>query len=191
MQKLHPKLCRYLQLAHAAERAAALAYIGHAASLPEGPVRRHVQQIEDEEWQHREELACIMRLYGIRPHRFLEAKYWLIGKCIGFACHVIGEFMPHYFAGRLESGNVCEYVYMIRHFRAQGITQHDRVLWEMAVTEKEHEQFFEDQIAMAKQLPFFQFFFKWGPGRHKNTFGPETTTNGEINLNACPNTNPL
>ncbi len=70
--------------------------------------------------------------------------------------------MPYYFAGRLESGNVCEYFIMQQYFHELGITDHDDVLYEMGMKEKEHEQFFLDGIASKRLLALFQRVFAWG-----------------------------
>ena len=45
-QLKHPKLVKSLQKAHSAERAASLAYIGHAASLHDPEAKAAIQQIE-------------------------------------------------------------------------------------------------------------------------------------------------
>ncbi len=59
-------------------------------------------------------------------------RFHLIGRLISFSCHVIGWFMPFYFAGRLESGNVCEYFRMKQYFNSLKIInlllQHRRQL---------------------------------------------------------------
>ena len=121
----HPALVSSLQFAYSAERAAALAYIGHARSLKKQSESEHVRSIERDEWDHRRHVLAIMQEYGIPVSRWLEVKYYVIGKLIATACHVLGRFMPYFFAGNLESGNVCEYFVMIRHFRSLGISKHD------------------------------------------------------------------
>ena len=70
--------------------------------------------------------------------------------------------MPFYFAGRLESGNVCEYFRMKQYFNSLGITEHDVILYEMGIKEKEHEVYFLEQIKTNKLLPYFEKLFKWG-----------------------------
>ncbi len=73
--------------------------------------------------------------------------------------------MPYYFAGRLESGNVCEYFVMMHYFHSLDITEHDEILYEMGMKEKEHEVYFLQQIKNEKWLPFFEKLFSWG--KHK------------------------
>ncbi|MEY2878448.1 MAG: hypothetical protein RLZZ15_828 [Verrucomicrobiota bacterium] len=158
----HPALVRLLQRAYSAERAAAFAYVGHAASLRDPVAKAAVKQIEDDEWEHRRHVLAIMRHHGVPVSRWFEAQYFLIGKLIGASCHVIGWFMPYFFAGKLESGNVCEYFVMMRYFRALGLREHDAVLYEMGMKEKEHEVYFLAQIAGSRWLPWFERVFARG-----------------------------
>ena len=76
--------------------------------------------------------------------------------------------MPFYFAGQLESGNVCEYFRMIHYFEELGITQHNFVLYEMGIKEKEHEVYFLNSIKGNRLLPFFERMFKWGNSKSIN-----------------------
>ena len=127
----HPRLVRLLRLAYSAEKAAAFAYIGHAGSVKDPDAKVAIKQIEMDEWQHRETVLSIMRQHTIPPSRYYELKYHIIGRIISASCYIIGWFMPYYFAGRLESGNVCEYFIMMRYFNEIGITAHDEALYEM------------------------------------------------------------
>ena len=70
--------------------------------------------------------------------------------------------MPFYFAGRLESGNVCEYFRIKQYFNDLGIKEHGIVLYEMGIKEKEHEVYFLQKIKNNKLLPFFEKIFAWG-----------------------------
>jgi len=158
----HTKLTDLLQQAYSAEKAAAFAYQGHAGSLKKKEEKIPVRQIELDEWKHREEVLKIMNLYGISVSKKYEFKYHIIGKIISGSCYVIGWFMPYYFAGRLESGNVCEYFVMMHYFHELGIYEHDTVLYEMGIKEKEHEVYFLEQIKGSKLLPFFEKIFNWG-----------------------------
>ena len=168
MKLVHPALVRLLQKAYSAERAAAFAYVGHAASLRNPAAKAAVKQIEDDEWKHRDNLRGLMQRHGVPASRWAEVKYWLIGRCISASCHVIGRFMPFFFAGKLESGNVCEYFVMMRHFHSLGIREHDAMLYEMGMKEKEHEVYFLEQIKASRLMPLFQRLFSWGPGQAVN-----------------------
>ena len=96
-------------------------------------------------------------------------KYFIIGKIISMSCYLIGWFMPMYFAGRLESGNVNEYYRMIDLFHQLNITKHDAILTEMGLKEKEHEIYFLNKIKQHKWLPFFEKVFNWGNSKSFNS----------------------
>jgi rubrerythrin len=164
----HPRLVNSLRKAYSAEKAASFAYIGHAGSLRSPEEKQRVQQIEQDEWDHRRNVLAIMQQYEIPVSKYYEIKYHLIGKIIGYSCYVIGRFMPYFFAGKLESGNVCEYMVMIRYFHSLGITEHDAILYEMGIKEKEHEVYFLDVIRDAKWLPMFEKVFAWGKNSSLN-----------------------
>src|ERR1700760_3247963 len=100
MKLQHPALAELLQRAYSAEKAAAFAYIGHAGSLKNPEDKAAVKQIEDDEWGHRENVLAIMWHYDIPISKWYEIKFHVIGKIISASCHVIGWFMPYYFAGR-------------------------------------------------------------------------------------------
>ena len=168
MKLQHPALVDLLKMAYSAEKAAAFAYIGHANSIKDKEAKSLIKQIEDDEWGHRDEVLKIMQQYQIEISKWYEFKFHVIGRFISFSCHIIGWFMPYYFAGRLESGNVCEYFRMIHFFHSIGITEHDEVLYEMGIKEKEHEDFFLDQVKDSKLLPFFEKVFSWGKAKSFN-----------------------
>jgi hypothetical protein len=168
MELEHKKLVSSLRKAYSAEKAASLAYIGHAGSLRDDKEIEAVRQIEQDEWEHRRNVLQIMKHYGIPASRYYEVKYQIIGKIIGYACYVIGRFMPYFFAGKLESGNVCEYFVMLEYFHSLGITEHDEVLYEMGIKEKEHEVHFLDSIKDEKWLPLFERLFSWGTNASLN-----------------------
>ena len=164
----HPKLVRLLRMAYSAEKAAAFAYIGHAGSVKHPDEKIAIKQIEMDEWGHRKTVLSIMRQYGIPVSWWNEVKYHLIGKTISLSCYVIGWFMPYYFAGRLESGNVCEYFVMMHYFNDLGITEHDDELYEMGIKEKEHEIYFQKSIENNRLLPLFEKIFGWGTANSFN-----------------------
>ena len=164
----HPTLARSLQRAYSAERAASFAYIGHAASLRDPTAKAAIKRIEDDEWAHRRHVLAIMQHYDVPVSRWFEVRYYVIGRLIGASCHVIGWFMPYFFAGKLESGNVCEYFVMLRQFRELGIREHDAVLYEMGMKEKEHEVYFLEQVNRSRFLPWFEKVFSWGRSESHN-----------------------
>ena len=70
--------------------------------------------------------------------------------------------MPFYFAGILESGNVCEYFKMKQYFNSISITKYDQILYDLGMKEKEHEIYFLEKVKNDKFLPFFEKIFAWG-----------------------------
>lgn len=162
MKLTHPALVDLLQQAYSAEKAAAFAYQGHANSLRKSEDKKAVKQIEDDEWEHRREVLEIMKQYNVPISKYYEFRFHCVGKIISASCYVIGRFMPFYFAGRLESGNVCEYFRMKQYFNSLGIREHDQILYNMGMKEKEHEVYFLEQVKTDKLLPFFEKVFSWG-----------------------------
>lgn len=175
----HPELVKLLKLAYSAERAAAFAYIGHANSLRDPSQRAMVQQIERDEWHHREQVLQIMDRYGVLPSAWYEARFWVIGKLISASCYVIRRFMAYYFAGRLESGNVCEYFRMMHYFEQVDITEHHRDLYLMGLKEREHEALFLGQIQSDRILPAFERLLYWGRDRSFNDVDAHATLEDE------------
>lgn len=168
MNLQHPLLIKLLQKAYSAEKAAAFAYQGHAASVKDPEEKAAIRQVEIDEWNHRSEVLAIMNNYNIPISKYYELRFHIIGKIISFSCHVIGWFMPFFFAGRLESGNVCEYFRMKQYFNSMGIHTHDSILYEMGMKEKEHEVYFLDKIKSSKLLPLFEKLFSWGGNKSFN-----------------------
>ncbi|HRH58366.1 MAG: hypothetical protein U0T69_08590 [Chitinophagales bacterium] len=164
----HHKLIDLLQMAYSAERAAAFAYQGHSGSVKNADEKSAIKQIEIDEWNHRAEVLKIMQAYSISVSTYYEIKFYIIGKIISFSCYIIGWFMPYYFAGRLESGNVCEYFRMMHYFHELGITEHNQILYEMGIKEKEHEVYFIEKLKNKKWLSYFEKIFGWGSHKSFN-----------------------
>jgi len=155
-------LIHILQGAYSGELAAGFAYRGHWKSVSNPHERAAIQKIEHEEWVHRERVGEMLASLGGAPQRLREVKLWLIGRTIGVACHMIGWFLPMYFAGRLESGNVVEYQVAAYHAAQLGLKEFETDLLEMAGVEKEHELFFSSVIIGHRLLPVVSAVFGWG-----------------------------
>ena len=164
----HSALIDILQKAYSAEKAAAFAYQGHAGSVKNKDQKTAIRQIELDEWNHRKEVLAIMQQYDIPISRYYEFRFHIVGKIISASCYIIGWFMPFYFAGSLESGNVCEYFRMKQYFNDLGIKEHDLILYEMGIKEKEHEVYFLEKFKNNKLLPFFEKIFAWGGNKSFN-----------------------
>jgi demethoxyubiquinone hydroxylase (CLK1/Coq7/Cat5 family) len=151
-----------LKLAYSGELAAAYAYRGHWKSLKNPAEIIRIKQIEDEEWVHRQNIARMMEFMEIRPSVLREVRCWIVGRSIGIACHILGWFLPMYFAGRLESGNTIEYEHAAMHAGRLGLLDFENELQVMSRVEKEHELFFLGVISNHAWLPFVSRIFKWG-----------------------------
>jgi len=154
-------LKRILQNAYSGEIAAAYAYRGHWRSLKESPEKERIKGIESEEWHHRERVGHWLELLDAKPRIFRETIFWTIGRALGATCFLSGWFMPMYFAGRLESGNVVEYEEAAK--LAGELDMQDCVddLLDMARVEAEHEVFFRQTVTGHRLLPFMKRIFKW------------------------------
>jgi hypothetical protein len=136
------KLIHILQLAYSGERAAGFAYRGHWRSVANPKERTRIKTIEEEEWHHRQLVGEMLESLGAEPDRWREIRATIIGRVLGFFCHLSGWLAPMYGAGKLESGNIVEYETAARFARDCG--RHDFVdcLLTMAEVEWEHEAFF-------------------------------------------------
>src|SRR5258706_16349023 len=187
MNLQHPDLVDLLQKAYSAEKAAAFAYQGHAGSVKDSTEKAAIRQIELDEWNHRKEVLEIMHKYGIPVSNYYEFRFYVIGKIISFSCYVIGWFMPIYFAGRLESGNVCEYFRMMQYFHELGTRDHNKILYEMGMKEKEHEIYFLNMVRDDKLLPIFEKIFFWGSRKSSNDVDLDKKYPVETAENYCKN----
>jgi len=140
------KLVRQLKGAYSGELAAGYAYRGHWKSVREGPDRTRIQQIEAEEWHHRELVGAMLQQLGGKASRTREAIFWCIGRAIGAFCRVGGWFAPMYGAGRLERGNIVEYEDAAIYARDCGHDEMVDCILSMAEVEWEHEYFFRSKV---------------------------------------------
>lgn len=140
------KLAEILQLAYSGELAAAYAYRGHWHSLSDPQERARVRTIEDEEWHHRKLVGEMLESLGVRPDKHRELRANVVGRVLGFLCHVSGWLAPMYGAGKLESKNIVEYETAARYARNCGRTEFVDCLLTMAEVEWEHEHFFRSCV---------------------------------------------
>ena len=167
-QRLHRnRLIRILQYAHAGELGAAWAYRGHWRAVTAPDEVEGIRRIEMEEWVHRATVQHMLTALEAKPFRPLEIFIGTIGRTAGFLCHVTGWFLPMYFAGRLEFGNVDQYEEAAFHARQLGLRDFEKELHAMTLTEREHEVFFMNKVRGHFLLPFVQLIFRWGPEQEK------------------------
>lgn len=95
--------------------------------------------------------------------------------------------MPYFFAGKLESGNVCEYFVMMRYFHSLGIKEYDEALYEMGIKEKEHEVHFMNAIKDESWLPLFERLFSWGVDTSLNDVDLDAKYPVVLSDEYCPN----
>ena len=156
------QLIGILKAAYSGELAAGYAYRGHWKSVSNQMERDGIRKIENEEWVHRKRVGEMLDALGSRPSTLREVRMWLTGRTIGALCHVIGWFLPMYFAGRLEGRNVQEYEEAALHAAALELNQFEGELRIMQSVEREHELFFLKAITGHRLLPLVQPIFKWG-----------------------------
>lgn len=161
MKNARRNLIRILQNAHAGELAAAYAYRGHWKSLRASAEKERIKRIEAEEWAHRANVRRWLAHLNAEPNAVREKIFWTIGRILGLTCYVSGWFFPMYFAGRLESQNVQEYVAAAKFAEALEMRDCAQEMLEMSLTEGEHETFFSQIIAGHRLLPLTKTIFKW------------------------------
>lgn len=157
------QLVRLLRLAYSGEKAAAYAYAGHWRSLKDGVHRRKIQQIEQEEWEHRATVKRMLDILNERPNPGRELLMAIIGKTASIGCFLSGWFLPMYFAGKLEHANVREYDGAAIHAKHLGLDEFVPELHRMTKTEEEHEYFFSQAIAGHRLVGLLKLLFKWDP----------------------------
>jgi rubrerythrin len=140
------KLIALLQLAYSGELAAAYAYRGHWKSVRHAGQRSAIQEIENDEWRHRKLVGEMLVSLGSGPNQRRETRANMIGRTLGFLCHVTGWLAPMYGAGRLESRNIREYETAARYARECGRSDLVDCLLEMAEVEWDHEFYFRSRV---------------------------------------------
>jgi len=152
------RLTTLLQLAYSGELAAAHAYRGHWHSVRNADERKAIQNIENDEWRHRELLGELLKSLAVEPNHRRETRAAIIGRTLSFLCHLTGWLAPMYGAGRLESRNVREYETAARHARDCGRSDMIDCLLEMAEVEWEHEFYFRSRVRehlLGRRLPLW------------------------------------
>ena len=155
-------LVHVLQMAYSGERAAALAYNAHWKSLTNKDQIARIKQIEQEELDHRRIVGQMLIQLSAAPQGFREVMMTVIGCTVGCACFIIGWFLPMYFAGRLESGNIKEYEHAAGHAAALGLNDMHDKLMRLSVVEAQHEEYFRTVIEGHWLLPTMHNVFGWG-----------------------------
>src|ERR1044071_8711769 len=124
-------LIAILQLAYSGELAAAYAYRGHWHSVSAPTERDAIRVIEADEWRHRKLVGEMLAKLDEGPNQRREIRAAIIGRTLGFLCHVTGWLAPMYGAGKLESRNIIEYETAARFARDCGALDSIDCLLEM------------------------------------------------------------
>jgi rubrerythrin len=152
------KLVALLQLAYSGELAAAYAYRGHWKSVRNAGQKTAIQDIENDEWRHRKLVGEMLVSLESKPSQRRETRANMIGRTLGFLCHVTGWLAPMYGAGRLESRNIREYETAARYARESGRSDLVDCLLEMAEVEWDHEFYFRARVRehfLGRRLPLW------------------------------------
>ena len=146
MDSSRDRLVGILRLAYSGELAAAHAYRGHAHSVSDPSERDRIREIEEEEWHHRRQVGGMLASLGAPPLRRREIRAAIVGRVLGFLCHVSGWLLPMYAAGKLESRNIREYEDAARFAHGCGHDDFVDCLLTMAEVEWEHEDYFRSRV---------------------------------------------
>ncbi|MBX9568800.1 MAG: ferritin-like domain-containing protein [Candidatus Obscuribacterales bacterium] len=156
------ELIHILQMAYSGEKAAALAYAGHWRSARNLEERSSIEQIERDEWEHREIVGKMLDELGARPQIWREVLMSTIGSAVLLACFISGWFFPMYFAGLLENQNVDEYARAAEHAKAAGEEQLIGELEILSGVEQLHEAYFRNKVEEHRWTSLIAFVFRWG-----------------------------
>jgi rubrerythrin len=160
------KLIGILQLAYSGELAAGYAYRGHWRSVNNPAERARIKVIEEEEWHHRRLVGEMLASLQAGPNKFREIRATLLGRVLGFMCHLSGWFAPMYGAGKLERGNIVEYETAARYALGCGRSDLIDCLLTMAEVEWEHERYFRELIFEHRLTKIFKVWTEPPPKTH-------------------------
>lgn len=153
------RLIHLLRAAHAGERAAALAYVGHARSVRDPAEREAISRIGAEEVAHRARVGEMLTELGGNPSAIRELIFTCIGRILSLSCHVTGWYCPMYGAGWIERRNIQEYVDAAAFAAEAGRADLADELLVMAQVEWDHEHWFRAKVLghwLRRLLPVWQ-----------------------------------
>lgn len=142
------RLIKLLQDAHAGEKAAALAYLGHGHSLfvTSEAEKVEILRIQKEELHHRERLNSFLQILGSKPRVTREVLMRAIGAAIAVFSYFGIWIIPMYGAGRLERSNIGEYEVAARLAHLAGAPAIIDELLYFAEVEWDHECYFRKKV---------------------------------------------
>ena len=135
-----------LKKAHAIEIGAFEAYKGHAEATKDERIKKRIQEIQHDEFNHRMELGAILHDLGQTSNIFMDFALWCIGRSISFACHYMGARAAAWGAKIMEVMGSNVY-YKLSEAAYPSHRELCDKFREMARTEEEHEEFFAGLFA--------------------------------------------
>lgn len=153
------RLIAVLRAAYSGERAAALAYVGHARSVRDPAERDAIARIGAEEVAHRGRVGGMLTELGGAPSAVREFIFTCIGRTLSLFCHLTGWYCPMYGAGWIGRRNIQEYVDAAAFAHQSGRNDLADELLEMARVEWDHEQWFRAKVLghwLRRVLPVWQ-----------------------------------
>ncbi len=117
-----------------------------------------IQAIEQEELEHRRLVGEMLTELKVVPNKARERRAAVVGRVLGFLCHVGGWLAPMYGAGKLERRNIGEYEAAARFAMGCGRGEWVDSLLTMAEVEWEHEQYFRAQVLghwLGRRIPIW------------------------------------
>lgn len=144
------KLVRLLKQAHAVETGAYNAYEGHWRSLKKESERNKVQEIQKDEWFHRQSVGWMLIELKSEPSEFLETVMYLVGKTISIACYVMGYRAAMWGAKIMEVMGKNIYKKLAQIARDEGYPAMGVELDLMQKAEESHEEYFKSRLKKEK-----------------------------------------
>ncbi len=167
LAKVHLILLKMIQNAYSGEKAAALAYWGHAHSFFVSDIneKQELLEIMKEELHHRAELLSLLQSFDKKPSLIKEFVMTSIGLTIAFLCLFGTWFIPMYGAGVLESKNINEYEVLARLAYLDGQQELVPLFLSFAEKEWDHEFYFRQKV-LKHQLSKYVSLWPGPPERH-------------------------
>lgn len=144
--KTSSKTIKLLKRAHAIETGAFEAYEGHANSVKDPQEKYKIQEIQKDEWFHRQAIEWFLIDLKSEPNPFLDFVLYLIGRSISLSCYVMGRKAAMWGAKIMESLGSNIYKELAKVARNEGYPAMAVELDHMQKTEEEHERFFKSKL---------------------------------------------
>jgi len=158
-----------LKKAHAIEIGAFEAYGGHAKYTKDESVKKRIEAIRHDEFQHRMEVGSMLYDLGEKSDIFLDFMLWCIGKSIALACKFMGARAAAWGAKIMEIMGSAVYRDLAKEASNRVLPEYERKFEEMARTEEEHEEFFK-ALFKPKCICRYLLYLNGNKSREANPF---------------------